>query len=245
MAAANSCRILGPLRRRLTRQPKPKSGRIPLWGERMESVDRKARQGGKTLVIGLGKTGTSTLGVMLKTLGYDVCGPNKPILRAVRAGDLSAFDPALDAHDAFEDWPWPLAYRHAVERFGKSAKFILTVRASAENRRRSLEDHAYGVDPLRSMRLAIGRYRPFGHEAEMIRIYEDHNREVRAFFADRADQLLEFCLEAGDGWDKLCLFLGRPRPDVPVPHANPTQRSRKRLNRFLNGVIRPIYERIT
>lgn len=211
----------------------------------MESLDRQVRTDEKVFVIGLGKTGTSTLGVMLATLGYDVNGPDKTLLRAVRAGVESAYDSVMDAHDAFQDWPWPLSYRYANERFGKRAKFILSVRSSAEKWYRSLEQHAYGTDPLRSMRLAIGRYRPFGHKAEMIRLYEDHNREVRAFFAGRSDQLMEFCLDAGDGWDKLCRFVDRAPPSSAVPHQNATRGDRKRLNRFLNTLIRPIYEQIS
>ena len=46
-----------------------------------------------------------------------------------------------------------------------------------------------------------------------------HNEEVRAYFGD-SDDFLEFSIEEGDGWEKLCRFLDKPVPNVPFPHKN-------------------------
>jgi hypothetical protein len=202
----------------------------------------------KVVGIGLSKTGTSSLSDMLTTLGYRVCGPRKAILARVRRGEMSAVDPVLESYDAFEDWPWPLTYRHVMERYGPKAKFILTVRGSSDKWLASVMAHGLRTDPARSMRLAYGYYRPFGREQEFRATYERHNDEVRRFFADYPGQLIEFCLDKGDGWEKLCSFLGEPIPSQPVPHRNRTQdqmkAKQKRLNIILNTMIAPIYSRL-
>ena len=61
---------------------------------------------------------------------------------------------------------------------------------------------------------------PVGNERIYIERYEQHNREVREYFKDRPDDLLVFRLTEGDGWKKLCTFLGEPVPGTPFPHKN-------------------------
>ena len=46
--------------------------------------------------------------------------------------------------------------------------------------------------------------------------YLEHNERVQREVP--ADRLLIMDLTAGDGWDKLCRFLGLPVPAVPFPH---------------------------
>jgi Sulfotransferase domain len=203
-----------------------------------------ASKSSKTVVIGLSKTGTSTLHHMLATLGYRVCGPRKDLLARVRSGEMFAIDDTLDAYDAFEDWPWPLTYRHVLERYGENAKFILTVRESSDRWLASVISHGLRTDPTKSMRLAYNYYRPFGRERQFEEMYEQHNDEVRSFFAAYPGQFIEFCLETGDGWEKLCGFLNEPVPALPVPHANRTSAREKRLNVMVNRMIAPIYSRL-
>jgi hypothetical protein len=45
----------------------------------------------------------------------------------------------------------------------------------------------------------------------------EHEREVEAFFADAPQRLLVLDICAGEGWEKLCPFLGRPVPRQPFP----------------------------
>lgn len=199
----------------------------------------------KVFVVGLSKTGTSTLKEMLTTLGYRVCGPKKALLAEVRAGNVQAIDPTLEAHDAFEDWPWPLVYRYVNEKYGARARFILTRRKDADTWFRSVENHGLGTSPLKSMRDAYGHYRPFGRKALFVKTYEEHNAAVRDYFAAHPDRFVEICLEDGDGWEKLCDFLGHEAPEATVPHRNRSVPGRKPLARFLNRLlIAPIYSRL-
>ncbi|GAA5067914.1 hypothetical protein N0B44_02365 [Roseibacterium beibuensis] len=199
----------------------------------------------KVFVIGLSKTGTTTMKDMLTTLGYRVRGPSKTLLAAIRAGDMDAALPVMEAYDAFEDWPWPLVYRKAYEVYGDRARFVLTVRRDEDTWFRSIEQHGYGTSPLKSMKDAYGHYRPFGRKAEFTALYRDHTAAARAFFADKPGLFMEFCLEHGDSWDKLCPFLGHPVPTgEPTPHRNKTAKGKRALNRKLNALIAPIYARL-
>jgi hypothetical protein len=49
--------------------------------------------------------------------------------------------------------------------------------------------------------------------------YLMHNASIRDYFSNR-DNLLIMNLAEGEGWEKLCSFLGLPIPDKPFPHAN-------------------------
>lgn len=196
----------------------------------------------KIVVIGLSKTGTTTLKEMLTVLGYRVHGKNKKLIKKVHAGNMSAIDPALESFDAFKDWPWPLTYRYVLERYGRDAKFILSTRSSTEKWFKSIEQHASRANIFKTMWLSYGYYKPYGRKQEFCKYYEDFNDEARRFFANHPGQLLEFCLERGDGWEKLCQFLGEPAPDMPVPHSNRADQNKLRFNQFLNRLIRPPYE---
>ena len=47
-----------------------------------------------------------------------------------------------------------------------------------------------------------------------------HNNEVKAYFKNRPTDLLILNIREGEGWEKLCPFLGVDVPEVPFPHYN-------------------------
>jgi len=47
---------------------------------------------------------------------------------------------------------------------------------------------------------------------------ESHNQQVIDYFQNKPDKLLIICWEKGDSWDKLCNFLGKTVPEIPLPH---------------------------
>ena len=59
-----------------------------------------------------------------------------------------------------------------------------------------------------------------GNENRYIERHQQHITEVRRHFENRPEDLLELNLTAGEGWECLCPFLGRPIPPIPFPHAN-------------------------
>jgi hypothetical protein len=190
----------------------------------------------------------------MKQLGYRHIGYRRDLLKAYRSDRLEQVFKVIDQNDSFEDWPYPLMYRELWERYGTTARYILTTRISSPKWLASLENHAMFTHPLRhSRKLAYGyRYPHYAQQAH-IDFYERHNAAVRAFFSEpeRARFFLDLCWEKGHGWPELCGFLGVPAPDMPVRAANATasrkpsgyERANYALMRFLSVV--PALDRIS
>jgi hypothetical protein len=58
---------------------------------------------------------------------------------------------------------------------------------------------------------------------KFIQAYIRHHADVRRYFANRPSDLLEMSIIDGDGWAKLCPFLGLPIPNVPFPYLHRRQ----------------------
>jgi len=171
----------------------------------------------KVFGVGWAKTGTTTLGECFKVFGYRNFGYrlsllNKPGL-AMRVAEKN---------DSFEDWPWVLFYKDMDEAFPGS-KFVLTTRAST----RWLKSYRNATSKQRPTREQLAARKkvygvPFERitDTQLVARYERHNDEVIRYFSDRTGDLLVVNWEAGDGWERLCAFLGQPVPDKPFPHAN-------------------------
>lgn len=182
----------------------------------------------KVFGLGLSRTGTASLGDALNILGIRTihfpCDPQTFIELRTGNYDLTI----LKDYRGIVDIPVVPYYAQFDARFPGS-KFILTVRdkdawlASCERflpvvRDLSQDSHdfadfvtfihaaVYGVVPVQRERFAY--------------VYDLHLRNVRAYFADRPDDLLVMDITAGDGWEKLCPFLGLDVPPTPFPHAN-------------------------
>jgi hypothetical protein len=176
--------------------------------------------GPKVFNIGLNRAGTTSLSRALGLLGYrslhfcfgrerlyDIARSNLRAGRRVFAG--------LDGdHDAFSDFAGQLFFRQ-LDRQYPGSRFILTIRdleAWLDSRERKVQAN-----------LARKDYR-FGFRtvdrAGWIREREAYLRDLNAYFAGREANLLVIDIPGGDGWEKLCGFLGRPVPDQPFPFEN-------------------------
>jgi hypothetical protein len=140
-------------------------------------------------------------------------------MRQVARGDLTELFETADAHDSFEDWPWPLVCPELDRRYAE-ARFILTIRKDARTWFQSLLRHAEELGQSETRRLVYGHAMPHGREEEHADIYEAHNRNVRRHFRGRPWRLLEVCWETGSGWQELCAFLGKEVPPSRFPHEN-------------------------
>ena len=192
----------------------------------------------KVFGVGFHKTGTTSLRDALRILGYRVTGPNFTQEQRLEHLLLRAAELA-EQYDGFQDDPWPLLFREMDQRFPDS-KFVLTVRDPDEWYMSVLRHFGDKNSSMRKFIYGIG------HPKDNEHIYktrvEAHNREVMDYFASRPEDLLVMDLTNGDGWDKLCPFLGHPAPQSPFPHANlgmPSwlRRSRRRL-RLLRRQLR-------
>jgi hypothetical protein len=194
-----------------------------------------AQHDGKIFGIGFYKTGTTTLYAALRTLGYHTVNGDKPgsypgaddgatMIQQIDAGDFRL--PTFEMFDAFTDNPYFRIWREIYALY-PDARYILTVRD---------EDAwiASCVKFFRHRRIRPMRVWLFGPHANPARdaasrqawldAYRAHNAAVRAHFASRPQQFLEFDPTRETSWERLCEFLGAPVPeDRPWPHANPTR----------------------
>lgn len=169
----------------------------------------------KVFGLGLSKTGTSSLNDALTLLG----------LRAVHY----PHDLAL-AHDADALTDIPVApYYAELDRAFPGSRFILTVREKS-SWLRSIEMHwrlmlQWWEDAAPDLRryherVALAAYGTLAFDPEHFsRAYDAHERNVRGYFRGR-DDLLVIDICGGEGWPRLCPFLGLPEPPAPFPHAN-------------------------
>jgi len=178
----------------------------------------------KVFGVGFHKTGTTSLGQALALLGYRVCGDVATADPLIGERAIGFARELTQRFDAFQDNPWPIIYRELAEWY-PDGKFILTVRDTDKWLASMVAFFKERDSPMRAWIYGTGVVR--GNEAIYRARYERHNREVREFFRARPDQFLELDFAAGDGWEKLCPFLGVPVPQAPFPRVKPTRPRRK------------------
>ena len=198
----------------------------------------------KILGVGLSRTGTLSLTLALRGLGLKAIHYDRVRLNDILEG--SNPDPDFrryDDVDAVTDLPSAYFYRELLEAYPES-KAILTVR-DVESWWVSVSRHVNVNSPYKPPAVFgyDSRVRTLGsapltdlgadNHLKMLVLncvygstialeylykkkYLDHNEcVVRDVPVER---LLVMDITAGDGWEKLCGFLGLPVPDLPFPH---------------------------
>lgn len=192
-----------------------------MTAERSEQITQRV------FCIGMNKTGTSTMKSCFEILNLKPVASPKTINKSDKVvikefysdHNYEALIELAENYQSFEDRPWNMweAYRHLDQHFPDSL-FILTVRhddswwASVENWVTVIKPKI--VDRYK-MHLRCNDY----DKESFIESYSRHNKEVVDYFKG-SNKLLIMNLEKGDGWKKLCDFLGKPMPTQAFPHAN-------------------------
>lgn len=209
------------------------------------SADERRRPFNKIFCIGLNKTGTSSLHAAFLKLGipsvhYECAEGNiKDIIEANHTGGRQLLE-GLERYVAFSDWTKPATarlFRELDEQYPGS-RFILNTR-DIESWLDSREKHVRRLPDLARLRQEnpdSSWYRI--DRAAWRRDYEAHHAAVEEHFADRPDDLLVMDVAAGDGWEKLCPFLGLPEPGTPFPEKNVAPDRRSGLRARLAALVR-------
>lgn len=161
--------------------------------------------------MGLARTGNTSFCSALETLGYQRVrqDPRFEDLRDLDGGSGNT----VVLHFKYLDYFFP------------GSKFVLTTR-SLDGWLKSME-HAQRHDPRPiqgeheriARRMAI--YEHVGFDGPTLAAaFHRHHAEVRRYFARRSDDLLELDATSGQGWDRLCPFLGANAPSEPYPRLN-------------------------
>ena len=182
----------------------------------------------KVFCIGFHKTGTTSLKMALMQLGYRVTGPFARRDRNIGETVEAKARQIIAEYDAFQDNPWPIIYRF-LDREYPGSKFILSLRPTDKWIASVVDHFGSSQPPMREWIYGPGKGNPVGNEDVYVERYERHNREVLEYFKDRPGDLITFDISAGDGWEKLCGFLGHPVPDAPFPWKNSKQTRQKRV----------------
>ncbi len=142
-------------------------------------------------------------------------------------------DRVCDGVVGFCAWCW-----RTLDRRYQGSRFILTVRDEeawlGSMMRLCARRGDYLAREVREFTFGTAAFEP-----ERLRaVYRRHERDVRAHFADRPEDLLVMDIAGGDQWEPLCAFLDRPVPDQPFPHKSRSdawrwsQRYREELRRL-------------
>jgi len=151
----------------------------------------------KVFCIGFHKTGTSSIAVALRILGYRVTGPNGVRDPNIGKNVLAMAYDLVDKYDAFQDNPWPIIYKELDKKFPGS-KFILMLRDPGLWINSQVKHFGRKETPMRKWIYGVGC--PEGNEDVYIKRFKDHNEEVVNHFRNRPQDLLVLDLGKGDGW---------------------------------------------
>jgi len=159
--------------------------------------------------IGLGRTGTKSFCESLRLIGYQNVIHN-PTFEQLRLADGGA-DNGVTIYYKYLDYKYP------------GSKFVLTVRGLGdwlESMRYITEQNpvtSRDMDEQIKRRMLVYESVSFDRE-KFVDAYARHHDDVRRYFRDRPDDLLEMNIIGGQGWETLCPFLGIAAPHAAFPH---------------------------
>ncbi|KAI8644337.1 P-loop containing nucleoside triphosphate hydrolase protein [Parasitella parasitica] len=193
---------------------------------------------------GFGRTGTDSLRLALNILGYKTHhmksfweeeADTRPedFIEAYNNRDEADWDKVYKNYSAAVDWPTVEFYKDLVAKYPE-AKVVLTVRSADSWYKSALETiHPASAgmleNPADERKAQLGEMMKLvvlnGHmvnretfrDEEMIKkLFLNHYEEVKNVVP--SDNLL--VMELGEGWSRLCDFLGKEIPKEPYPNAN-------------------------
>ena len=196
------------------------------WGEGM-----------KVFGVGFQRTGTTSLSVALNTLGIKTLQFPKELYNDIDHDVIREFD-------GFTDDPVTLLYKELDKRHPKS-KFIHTIRDEnswiksihwllTTGKVKFKESFSKYGDEFNMKLFGTTEY----DEKLFLETYRKYNEEVFNYFANRPDDCLVIDFTKGEGFEKLCPFLGKPMPDRPFPHRNKQEGVWKVYGRKFYGAAR-------
>lgn len=171
----------------------------------------------KIFGIGLSRTGTTSLAAALRVLGIGCV--HWPLSMRL----IELFPASCDLTVACR-------FRELAKRF-PDARFIYTQRHADFDVWVESVQWVYAKQPAAHL---IAPEREFAEAADekvwgttnpddptaIKNAYQKHERAVNRFFEDKPDALLRLDIIGGEGWEKLCPFVGKDVPAMPFPRLN-------------------------
>ncbi|MGH7801484.1 MAG: sulfotransferase family protein [Thermodesulfobacteriota bacterium] len=177
------------------------------------------------LGTGLSKTGTTSLHKALQILGFKSLHHDTERLNDILAGSNIRPDfQRYDDLDAVVDLPTAYFYEEILKAYPE-CKFIHTIR-DEDAWWNSIANHFNKEEPLfeRDQKPFMWSLRNYvygsatAYEYLYRKKYREHNARVLCKIPK--ERLLVMDITVGDGWEKLCPFLGTETPKIPFPNLN-------------------------
>jgi hypothetical protein len=185
--------------------------------------------------IGLPKTGLTSLSTLMRTIGRENTGAGKQMRRWFYIDkDYQKLLERYDSGTYFCDGPTCFMYREAFYRYGRNARFILTVRKDSQLWLDSLKRHSLYAGVKNKMRWMFGRFYPYGFDDEFKAYYDEHNSTVAKFFAEQnaSELLLILRCDEPTALARLSAFLGVIFPVDQFPRENVSSPNRRGMTNF-------------
>ena len=164
--------------------------------------------GPKVFVIGYNKTGTTSVGIALKMLGYDHSSFNHYVWRKLyKKGDIPSVLAFTSKFESFDDLPWLKEDMIPIldESFPNSKWIYLT-----------REEEAWKTSYKRWSN-KMGRK---VDENQGWKGYLKHSRFVHHYFSEHHSNFLELNVAHPNGFSILANFLNKKAPFSEFPHEN-------------------------
>lgn len=168
----------------------------------------------KIFVLGLSRTGTTSLHAALVLLGLSSIHYPAAAAKCWLAGRFE--EDVLKDYDACLDLPTPIYYPQ-LDRLYPGSKFILTERPiepwlDSVSRQWKAAGPPGPKTVLRDM-VRASVYGTILFNANRLKtVWMQHSKNVKSYFHGRESDFMTFNVSEGDGWDKLCQFLGKNKP---------------------------------
>ncbi|KAK4554836.1 hypothetical protein LTR86_007984 [Recurvomyces mirabilis] len=180
----------------------------------------------KVFVIGLSKTGTSSIGDALALVGYKRLGwkdiRSRHLVHTWANGDFDALIEQTKYYDAFEDLPWPFMYKQLAELY-PDARFVLSLRKDEQTWLRSMSRHV-GRGAWQPYSYFYGTSQVEGNEELVLQSYRNHTDSVQNYFRNQPHRYTELVIDDGDAnWGVLCSVANCANETVtaaPFPRSN-------------------------
>lgn len=213
--------------------------------DKLNFTVKKKNSSEKVFCIGKNKTGTTSIGKALETLGFKL-GDQATAERLIEHWAKRNFDTIIkycETADAFQDIPFSLEYTYQVLDYAfPNAKFILTIRNSPElwfeslkrfhtnrlgkGRLPTADDHKNDLYCYKGF-LWVAHSLNYGIDESMIynkehymKCYQEYNKRVMDYFKYRPNDLLILNVSEEAAMEVLCNFLKIKYNGQKMPHLN-------------------------
>lgn len=195
----------------------------------------------KIIVVGLPKTGTSTLAVMLRMLNYKVTGPNIDYIK----GDHTFLNAKYSEYNGFQDYPWCFEWETFVK--DPQAKFIVLKR-DKESWYKSFYE-SYGGKEHRYLSYSfINISKLPENKIKFLNYFDSYYDNVNSYIKKEPSRFLEVSIDSFE-WSQLCDFLDEDLPKnvfgkaIKKPHVN--KKKSKTLKSFKYKVLSFLKKKIS